>query len=135
MSNGNRPYYTMASVRNLTGLTDRQIRYYEDMGLIKPLRTRGNQRIFTHEEVQRLEEIKDWLKEGLTIEAVKGQLARKDQPVLEYTPLEPARALPGMTRGLTSLYPVSNRAQLVEMIVQRRREQSRSEHTKQNDKE
>jgi len=115
----------MASVRNLTGLTDRQIRYYEEMGLIKPFRTRGNQRIFTETEIDQLKEIKMLLDQGLSIDAVKGEFARKDQPSLNYTPLEPARTLPGITRGITSLYPVSNRAQLVQMIVQRRRQQAK----------
>lgn len=131
-----RPCYTMAMVRNLTGLTDRQIRYYEEVGLISPLRSRGKQRIFTPAEVERLNIIKERIAQGLTIEVVKGEFALKDQPSLSYTPVEPARTLPGITRGLTSLYPVSNRAQLVQIIVQRRREQAKAQkENKNNQKE
>lgn len=124
MENVNRPRFSMAAVRTMTGLTDRQIRYYEEMGLVKPLRTRGNQRIFTMLEIECLKEVKRLLAEGLTVEAVKETLAEaRYRPALSYTPVEPRRALPGVARGLTSLYPASNGALLVEMILHRRKQQ------------
>ncbi|AZR74553.1 hypothetical protein BBF96_14850 [Anoxybacter fermentans] len=126
MNNRNRPMYTMSAVCKMTGLTARRIRYYEEVGLIKPARTRGNQRIFTPEEIQRLREIKELLEKGLTIAGVKEQLALKDQSSFDYTPIEPAKTLPGMQRGITSLYPVSNRAQLLEMILKQRKEKKRN---------
>lgn len=116
----------MSAVCKMTGLTARRIRYYEEVGLIKPARTRGNQRIFTPEEIQRLREIKELLEKGLTIAGVKEQLALKDQSSFDYTPIEPAKTLPGMQRGITSLYPVSNRAQLLEMILKQRKEKKRN---------
>lgn len=128
MAPDNRPKYSMAIVRKKTGLTDRQIRYYEQVGLIDPARTRGRQRIFTDEEVERLQEIKKWIEEGLTIEGVREELIiRDDQQGV--TPLKSQSTQKGIAakHRLTSLYPVSNRAQLVQMIIQRRREREREQ--------
>lgn len=115
-----RPRFSMSAVRKKTGLTNRQIRYYEEVGLINPLRTRGNQRIFSSKEIARLLEIKSLLIEGLTMEVIKKQFAQQTELPLDYTYQPQEKVLPGMKKGLTSLYPVSNRAQLVEMIVRRK---------------
>lgn len=120
MHKSDRPQYSMSVVRKKTGLTDRQIRYYEEVGLINPRRTRGNQRIFSSQEIDRLFEIKSLLTEGLTIEGIKEQFAEKIELPLDYPYQPQEKVLPGMRKGLTSLYPVSNRAHLVEMIVQRK---------------
>ena len=42
----------------LTDLTARQIRYYEDQGLIQPERTAGNRRMYSLNDMDRLLEIK-----------------------------------------------------------------------------
>lgn len=125
----------MAAVRNITGLTDRQIRYYEENGLIKPLRTHGKQRIFTEEEVAVLQEVKERIKQGWTIESIKRAMTAEESTGIAYSRMEPARTLPGTQRGLTSLYPVSDRAQLVEMLVRRRREQMKQQQNQQNSSE
>ena len=135
MSLNNRPRFSMAATRNMTNLTDRQIRYYEEVGLIKPFRTRGNQRIFSAQEIEQLKEIKKLLDDGMSIEMVKEhfldvQRAEELRPALTYVPLEPKKSLPGQARGLTSLYPVSDRAQLVEMILERRKAQARNKNHK-----
>ena len=64
----------------LTDLSARQIRYYEDQGLISPERTSGNRRMFSLNDMDRLLEIKDFLDEGLNIAAIKREYAdRKDR--------------------------------------------------------
>ena len=50
----NMPLFPMGIVDRLTELTPRQIRYYEEQGLIKPARTKGNQRLFSFNDVDRL---------------------------------------------------------------------------------
>lgn len=127
MKDQDRPCYTMAAVRNLTGLTDRQIRYYEENGLINPLRTQGKQRIFSEREVMILKEIKVRVDQGLTMDTIRRAMATEEESPIAYSPMEPAKTLPGMKRGLTSLYPVSDRAQLVDMIVRRRREKEKQQ--------
>lgn len=52
-------YLQIDEVASRTGLTKRTIRYYEEIGLLHPpTRTEGGYRLFTEEDVQRLDRIK-----------------------------------------------------------------------------
>jgi len=73
----NAPLFSMGIVTKLTELTPRQIRYYEQQGLISPTRTKGNQRLFSFHDVDRLLVIKSKLDEGLNIAGVKATLAKE----------------------------------------------------------
>lgn len=53
--------FPIGTVMKLTDLTARQIRYYEDQGLIQPERTAGNRRMYSLNDMDRLLEIKDFL--------------------------------------------------------------------------
>lgn len=79
------PLFPMRIVTKLTELTPRQIRYYELQGLIKPARTKGNQRLFSFNDVDRLLEIKALMEKGVNIAGVKEVLNRpgvsQPQPV------------------------------------------------------
>lgn len=55
---------SIGMVRQLTGLTARQIRYYEDRQLIFPDRTSGGARKYSFEDVERLKEIHRKLRDG-----------------------------------------------------------------------
>jgi DNA-binding transcriptional MerR regulator len=55
---------SIGTVRELTGLTERQIRYYEDKQLIFPERTPGGARKFSFEDVEQLKEIQKKMKDG-----------------------------------------------------------------------
>jgi len=55
---------SIGTVCDLTGLTERQIRYYEERKLIFPVRTKGGARKFSFEDVERLKEINDKLRDG-----------------------------------------------------------------------
>lgn len=63
--------FPIGSVMKLTDLTARQIRYYEDHGLVSPERTEGNRRLYSLKDMDRLLEIKDFICEGLNIAAIK----------------------------------------------------------------
>lgn len=52
--------FPIGTVMKLTDLTARQIRYYEDQGLIQPERTAGNRRMYSLNDMDRLLEIKDF---------------------------------------------------------------------------
>ncbi|GAK31741.1 glutamine synthetase repressor [Weissella oryzae SG25] len=54
-------------VRELTGLSDRQIRYYDQQKLITPQRGNGKQRRYSLKDVDRLFEIADYLDLGYSI--------------------------------------------------------------------
>ena len=58
-------------VMELTDLTARQIRYYEEKSLVKPVRSNTNRRLFSLNDIDRLLEIKDFLSDGLLIGAIQ----------------------------------------------------------------
>ena len=74
------PLLSMNIVMQLTGLTARQIRYYEENELISPSRTEGKQRMFSLDDVDTLLEIKDLLKSGVNIAGIKQIFEMKQQP-------------------------------------------------------
>ncbi|QBK25724.1 MerR family transcriptional regulator [Ureibacillus thermophilus] len=77
------PLLPIGTVIQLTDLTARQIRYYEEQGLICPHRTEGNQRMFSLNDVDLLLEIKDLLEQGLNIAGIKKVFEMKKEAKLE----------------------------------------------------
>ena len=69
----------MSVVRELTGLSDRQIRYYDQQGLIEPHRGAGEQRRFSLDDVDRLLEIADYLDAGYSISEIHEVDAKKQR--------------------------------------------------------
>lgn len=78
-SRRNMALFPIGIVMQLTELTARQIRYYEQQNLISPARTKGNQRLFSFNDVDRLLEIKSLLEKGLNIAGIKQVLAMKQE--------------------------------------------------------
>ncbi|MCS1351201.1 MerR family transcriptional regulator [Mechercharimyces sp. CAU 1602] len=68
------PLFPMRIITKLTELTPRQIRYYEQQGLIQPSRTQGNQRLFSFHDVDRLLEIRSLLEKKVNIAGIKEML-------------------------------------------------------------
>jgi len=69
--------YPIGVVKNLTGLSERRLRYYEEQGLVHPQRTPGGQRLYAPADVDRLKWIKDLRDRGLSLSAVREVLARQ----------------------------------------------------------
>ena len=67
----------IGTIRELTDLTDRQIRYYEEQNLITPQRTTSNRRMFSLNDVDRLLEIKDYLDAGDSIADIQAIYTKK----------------------------------------------------------
>ena len=63
---------------DLTQLSARQIRYYEEHNLVSPTRTKGNRRLFSFNDVDKLLEIKDLLDQGLNMAGIKQVLLMKE---------------------------------------------------------
>ncbi len=74
----NMALFPIGIVMKLTDLTARQIRYYEQQGLIFPARTDGNQRLFSFNDVERLLEIKSLIEKGVNIAGIKQMLKPVD---------------------------------------------------------
>lgn len=67
----NMALFPIGIVMKLTDLTARQIRYYEQHGLIHPARTEGKQRLYSFNDVDSLLEIKSLIEKGLNIAGIK----------------------------------------------------------------
>src|SRR4051812_28615033 len=65
------PLFPMSIVMQLTDLTARQIRYYEEHKLVYPARTEGNRRMFSLNDIDRLLEIKELLDQGINMVGIK----------------------------------------------------------------
>ncbi|HEN9042810.1 TPA: MerR family transcriptional regulator [Streptococcus agalactiae] len=74
--------FPIGAVMKLTDLTARQIRYYEDQGLITPERTEGNRRMFSLNDMDRLLEIKDFISDGLHISDIKNEYMQRQHKSL-----------------------------------------------------
>ncbi|WLR52422.1 MerR family transcriptional regulator [Bacillus tianshenii] len=67
----NMPLFPIGIVKQLTELSARQIRYYEEHNLINPSRTEGNRRMFSFNDVDTLLEIKDLIEQGVNLAGIK----------------------------------------------------------------
>jgi MerR family glutamine synthetase transcriptional repressor len=67
----NMPLFPIGIVMNLTELSARQIRYYEEHDLVHPARTDGNRRLFSFNDVDRLLEIKELIDQGVNMAGIK----------------------------------------------------------------
>ncbi|MBI2915208.1 MAG: MerR family transcriptional regulator [Firmicutes bacterium] len=122
--------YPIGVVGELTGLTARKIRYYEQEALLKPSRSRGNRRLYSSQDVERLKLIKSLIGQGLGVEGAREYLHRMDEKgapreaVVEESSDQARRAngAPGGAgvgagrRRLSSLFPVDNQAELVQRL-------------------
>jgi MerR family transcriptional regulator, glutamine synthetase repressor len=73
------PLFPIGTVMQLTELTARQIRYYEEHQLISPARTDGNRRLFSLNDIDSLLEIKDLIDQGVNMAGIKQLFLIKDQ--------------------------------------------------------
>ena len=74
------PLLPISIVMQLTELSARQIRYYEEHHLIQPHRTEGNRRMFSLNDVDKLLEIKDLLEQGVNMAGIKKVFAMRNNP-------------------------------------------------------
>jgi MerR family transcriptional regulator, glutamine synthetase repressor len=113
--------YSMGVAERLTGLTARQIRYWEQNGLLAPTRTNGGQRMYSEHDVLKLKEIKRLMGEGMTLERVKAHYANREARRPRPSMVEPVtpRLSERIPRG-GSLYTGGNRAELERIMAERK---------------
>lgn len=119
---------TMKEAKEKTGLSSRQIRYYDQQELIFPARSKGNQRLFSASDIKRLLKIKELLAAGNSIETVRSKLKAPladqdfeldvdfDDNYDYYSDVD-----------LDSLYPVSNRSELIKKLSRSNKKHSQEE--------
>ncbi|WML49204.1 MerR family transcriptional regulator [Neobacillus sp. PS3-34] len=76
------PLFPIGIVMQLTELTARQIRYYEEHQLISPARTDGNRRLFSLNDIDRLLEIKDLIERGINMAGIKEIFSVKQKQIV-----------------------------------------------------
>lgn len=59
------PVFHIGVARELTGLSRRQTRYYDQVGLVSPKRTEGGTRMCSENDMAELKRIKEMMKWGL----------------------------------------------------------------------
>ncbi|WP_237662171.1 MerR family transcriptional regulator [Sutcliffiella horikoshii] len=73
------PLFPIGIVMQLTELSARQIRYYEENELVFPARSDGNRRLFSFNDVDTLLEIKNLIEQKVNIAGIKQLMAVKQQ--------------------------------------------------------
>lgn len=68
---------TIGIVKELTGLSERQIRYYEERKLIFPERTAGGSRKYSFADVEELIEIANKIEDGIQTYEIRQEIKRK----------------------------------------------------------
>lgn len=71
--------FPIGTVMELTGLTARQIRYFEEYQLIKPKRSESNRRLYSLNDVDRILDINDWMEKGMTLKGIQRQFRLNGQ--------------------------------------------------------
>lgn len=68
---------TIGIVKELTGLSERQIRYYEERKLIFPDRTPGGSRRYSFADVEELVEIANKIEDGVQTYEIRQEMIRE----------------------------------------------------------
>lgn len=108
--------YSMGVAERLTGLTARQIRYWEQHGLLAPNRTKGRQRLYAESDIVKMKEIKRLVADGMTMDRVKAHFANKEARRLRPAEERPNNRLAERIPRVGSLYGGANRAELERLI-------------------
>lgn len=70
MNDRNRPLYMIGVAAELAGVHPQTLRIYEQKGLINPQRTRGNTRMYSQADIERLQLINELTSEGINLAGV-----------------------------------------------------------------
>ena len=73
------PLFPISIVMQLTELSARQIRYYEEHELVSPARSEGNRRMFSLNDIDTLLEIKEMLEQGVNLAGIKKVFLVKEE--------------------------------------------------------
>lgn len=84
MGDKDRPLYMISVAAELAGVHPQTLRIYEQKGLVSPQRTRGNTRMYSQADIERLQLINELTDEGINLAGVirildlKGRLDERD---------------------------------------------------------
>lgn len=75
--------YTIKEIAELSGVTTRTLRYYEEVGLLKPSRNSSDYRIYTDNEVDLLQQILLYRSMDMNLKSIKEIINNKDFNIVE----------------------------------------------------
>ena len=79
MARGNRPVYVISIAASIAGCHPRTLRIYEEEGLVEPVRTDSNIRLYSDEDLQRVRVIRYLTQQrGVNLAGVKMLLQFRD---------------------------------------------------------
>jgi len=111
------PILSIGTVSRFTKLSPRQIRYYEKLGLVRPVRSRGNHRLYSKLDVDRLLLIRDLLNGGMSFDAIRSLIegSRKEDEREYWTEILSAY-LPEKSRR-ASLFAANSPADFMRRLI------------------
>ena len=83
----NKPLYMISVAAELTGMHPQTLRVYEQKGLVNPGRSRGNTRLYSQADIERLGLINELTNEGINLAGVtrildlQGRLDARDEEI------------------------------------------------------
>jgi DNA-binding transcriptional MerR regulator len=101
--------YTISELAKEFDISPRTIRYYEEIGLLSPKRTKGNQRIFSRKDRARLKLILRGKRLGFSLEEIR-------EMVEMYEVSEPEQIRVTLKYGDKRLKEIEERIQELEML-------------------
>lgn len=87
MNDRNRALYMIGVAAELAGVHPQTLRIYEQKGLVNPQRTRGNTRMYSQADIERLQLINELTSEGINLAGVirildlQGRLDERDAEI------------------------------------------------------
>ena len=87
MNDRNRSLYMIGVAAELAGVHPQTLRIYEQKGLVNPQRTRGNTRMYSQADIERLQLINELTSEGINLAGVirildlQGRLNERDDEI------------------------------------------------------
>jgi len=144
------PVYPIGKVEELTGLSARQLRYYEQRGIVEPGRSAGNQRLYSPAQVELLRKVRAYLDQGLNLAGMQRLLREAGRELPLRTARHTARPAaeaerdderghrhrsideyPGQhilrRHGPGSMYPLVHPEELLRKIMRKDKDQSSTE--------
>ena len=74
------PVFIISVAARMLGIRTQTLRYYERLGLIQPARTRGNQRVFSRRDIERVHRVRNLMEElGVNLAGIEVVLRLLDR--------------------------------------------------------
>ena len=81
MTRSDRGVYAISVAAEMVSMEIQNLRVYERRGLLRPDRTAGGNRLYSADDVERLERIRDLLADGLNLAGIARVLELEDEIV------------------------------------------------------